>query len=368
MFASGANVAYAGSPETLKKDLQLARPDMLMSVPRIYERIYEGVRNKASTSTIKRAIFDWATDVGQQYARADEPGWWLRLKHWVADTLLFRKIRTAMGGNLSFCISGGGSLSADLAYLFEGMGVKVLEGYGLTESAPLVSVNPPQAPRIGTMGLPIVDVQTRLNKEPIPESEQQKVDGQLGELQIRGDNVTDGYYNKPDETDEAFTDDGWFCTGDIVEIDEDGYIKFRERLKQLLVLSTGKNIAPQPIEQHFSTSERVDQCMAIGDGEKFIALLVVPNFDNLRSWAGSEGIELPDKRSALCDHEQARQYIRDEIDRLNAKLGKNEQIREFELIPEEWTPENGLLTPSMKKKRRTIEQRYSDRVGRIYDQ
>lgn len=368
MFASGANVAYAENPDTLKEDLPRVKPNLITSVPRVYERLFAGIREQASESFIKKTIFNWATSVGEEYARADSPGLFLKMKHWLADKLLFQKILDAFGGDMEFCISGGGSLSAELGFLFQGMGLRILEGYGLTESAPLVSVNPPEAVKMGSLGIPIVDIELKLYSEPLTQDQIDGAEGEIGELLIKGDNVTSGYWEKPDATEEAFTEDGWFRTGDIVEIRDDDYLVFHERLKQLLVLSTGKNIAPGPIEDLFATSERVEQCMAVGDSEKFIAAIIVPNFEALEEWAEDEGIELPESPEAICENERVIEWIQEEVDRLNENLGKLESIKKFRLVPEEWTPENDLLTPSMKKKRRNILKRYRDKVDEIYEE
>lgn len=368
MFASGANVAYAENPDTLKEDLPIVQPNMITSVPRVYERLFDGIRKKASGSFIGSIIFDWATSVGEQYARADSPGPWLKFKHYLADKLLFGKILDAFGGEMEFCISGGGSLSPELGFLFEGMGLRILEGYGLTESAPLVSVNPPENIKMGTLGIPIVDIEIKLNDEPLSQDRIEAADGDVGELLIKGDNVTRGYWEKPEATKEAFTEDGWFRTGDIIELRDDGYLLFQDRLKQLIVLSTGKNIAPQPIEGLFATSKRVAQCLVIGDSEKFIAALMVPNFDAVEQWASEEGIELPDSRSEICEDERVNEWIQEEVERLNQQLGKLESIKKFRLVPHEWTPENDLLTPSMKMKRRNIVDEYQDKIDEIYEE
>lgn len=368
MFASGCNVAYAESPDTLKEDLPKVKPNLLTSVPRVYERIFNGIREQASESFIKKTIFNWATEVGRAYAKADSPGPILRFKHFLADKLLFGKILEAFGGEIEFCISGGGSLSAELGFLFSGMGLTITEGYGLTESAPLISVNPPEKIKIGTLGIPIVDLETKIDSSPLPQEQIDAAEGEIGELLVKGDNITRGYWEKPEATEEAFTDDGWFRTGDILERRDDGYFVFHERLKQLLVLSTGKNVAPQPIEGLFSTSERVDQCLVIGDGEKFIAALLVPNFEAVRKWAEQENIDLPDTRAEICEDPRVNDWIQEEVDRLNEQLGKVESIKKFRLVHHEWTPENDMLTPSMKMKRRNIKDEYQDKIDEIYSE
>jgi long-chain acyl-CoA synthetase len=190
--------------------------------------------------------------------------------------------------------------------------------------------------------------------------------GEVGELLVRGPNVTEGYWNLPDETAASFTDDGWFRTGDVVEIRPDDYIVFRERVKQLLVLSTGKNVAPGPLEDGFASSAVVEQCLVLGDGRKFVSALIVPKFDGLRSWAASEGIDLPEDPVAVCRNDHVRERIQAEVDEVNADFEPYEQIKQFRLVPEEFTEQNDLLTPTMKKKRRNILDRYGDDVEMIY--
>ena len=365
MFASGSCVAYAESPDTLQEDFQLVQPSTATSVPRVYEKIYDAIRSQAEESDLKKRIFEWATDVGVAYHEADDPGLALATKKRLADKLVFGKVKDALGGNIEMLTSGGGSLSPELCKLYHGMGLPIMEGYGLTETSPVVAVNPPEEPKIGTIGLPVVDQEVKLDESVVAE-EFRASDRDVGELLVRGPNVVSGYWNKPEKTSEAFTDDGWFRTGDIVEIGPDGYITFRERAKQILVLSTGKNVAPGPIEDAFAATEIVEQCMVVGDSEKFIGALIVPNFEALQKWADDEGIDLPDDPADICEDERVIERIQAEIDRTNPEFEHYEQIKQFRLVPEEFTEENNLLTPSMKKKRRTILDRYGDEVKSIY--
>ena len=383
MFSSGATVGYAEHPDTLTDDLNLIRPTTGASVPRVYERIFDTMREQAGESGLKRSIFDWALDVAREYQRAESPGALLRAKHSLADRLVYSTVKENIGGRMQFMVSGGGSLSEDLCRVFNGMGLTVIEGYGLTETAPVVCVNPPDDIRPGTMGVPLVGVDVYVDESKVAGKKFEDATGTVGELLVRGDNVTEGYWNKPDETARAFTtdvpdsaldetdpDDGetrWFRTGDIVEQTHDDYLVFRERLKQLLVLSTGKNVAPALIEDRFATNDRVDQVMVIGDGRKFVSALLVPNFDRLQRWAEQEGIDLPDDREALCEDEHVREWVQEAVDEVNDDLSKTESVKQFELSPYEWTAENDLLTPSMKKKRRNILDVYADRIEAMYD-
>lgn len=366
MFASGATVVYAESPETVAEDIKNVSPDGMTSVPRVYERIYDSMHEQARGSRIKERIFDWALGVAREHSRRSEYGVFHRLKHALADRLVYSTVHEELGGGVEGFISGGGSLSMELAELFDGMGLTIYEGYGLTEASPVVSVNPLEDPRPGKLGPPLVGVEVSLDSSQIDESQKRHSSGEIGELLVRGPNVTEGYWKDPHATAAAFTEDGWFRTGDIVELTEDGYLIFHDRRKQILVLSTGKNVAPEPIENAFATSDRIEQIMVIGDNEKFISALIVPNFEGIRRWASQKRIQLPDGREQLCNNDQIQQWIVEEVNEINQRFKPEERIKLFELVPEKWTPENDLLTPSLKKKRRNILQRYAERVEDIY--
>ncbi len=365
MFAAGATVAYAESPDTLQDDFQEVRPTTGTSVPRVYERIYDAIRSQAEENDTKRKIFEWATDVGVAYHETDSPGLGLRTKKVLADKLVFDKVKDGLGGNIEFLISGGGSLSADLCALYHGMGLPILEGYGLTETSPVISVNPPEEPKIGTIGPPVVDQEVKVDSSVVGDQFSDAA-GDVGELLVKGPNVTDGYWNMPEATEDAFTEDGWFRTGDIVEIRPDGYIAFRERAKELLVLSTGKNVAPGPIEDAFAASNIVEQCMVMGDGRKFVSALMVPNEAEVRARAKREGISLPDDLRELCRNDEVYEWIEAEIEEANEQFESYEQIKQFRVVPVEFTEDNDLLTPTMKKKRRNILDRFADDIEAIY--
>jgi len=363
-FASGATVAYAESPDTLREDFAAIRPTAGTSVPRVYEKIYGAIRAEASGSPLKERVFEWATGVGRAYHEAEDPGTWLRARHWIADRLVFATVREALGGEIEYLISGGGSLSPDLCRLYHGMGLPILEGYGLTETAPVISANPPEAPVVGTMGPPLIGVETRLDASVA--SIEPDSGGEVGELLVRGPNVAEGYWNRPGETEESFTPEGWFRTGDIVEIDPDGYLTFRERGKQILVLSTGKNVAPGPIEDAFAPTGLVEQCMVVGNERKFVGALIVPNVEAVRAWAEEVGIDLPEGKAAVCADERVHDRIADAVAAVNEEFEPHERIKQFRLVPEEFTAENGLLTPTLKKKRRDIQAAHADRIEEVY--
>jgi long-chain acyl-CoA synthetase len=361
MFGSGATVAYAESTDTVADDIQTVQPTTAASVPRVYERIYDSLRDEAP-----EAIFERAVPVAREWATTENPGLGLKLKYKIFDTLVYSNVREKMGGRIEFFVSGGGSLSKRLAQLFDGMGIPILEGYGLTETSPVVSVNPPEDSRAGTLGPPLANVDVRVDDSVVSEDRREEADGEIGELHVQGPNVTEGYWERPGATEEAFTEDGWFRTGDIIELTDDGYLVYHDRLKQLIVLDTGKNIAPQPIEDEFATSERIEQAMVIGDNQKFIAALFVPNLEHLEKWADKEGIELPEDPEAICAHEDVRAYIEAEVEAVNKTLSKSEKIKEFRLVPVEWTADNDLLTPSMKIKRRNVIDEFEAQVHDIY--
>ncbi len=370
LFAGGTCIAYAESPDTLQEDFSTVGPTTATSVPRVYEKIYDAIREEASGSSASERIFEWATDVGVEYHETESPGPILRAKQAVADKLVFSSVREALGGNIEILISGGGSLSPELCRLYHAMGLPIFEGYGLTETAPIVSTNPPEEPKIGTIGPTLYNVDVKVD-ETVADQEAFTDDaGEVGELLVNGPNVTQGYWNKPGATEGAFVedDDGerWLRTGDIVHLRPDGYLEFRDRVKQIIVLSTGKNVAPGPLEDAFAASEVVEQAMVVGDGEKFIGALLVPNTNHVREWADEEGIDLPDDPEAMCDDERVRAHIQEEVDRVNEDFEKHETIKQFELVPQEFTEENDMLTPTMKKKRRVILERFEDRVDRIY--
>ncbi|MFC6786638.1 AMP-dependent synthetase/ligase [Halobaculum halobium] len=366
MYATGATVAYAESSDTLREDFGLVRPSTATSVPRVYEKLYAAIREQASESSVKERIFNWATGVGRAYHRADDPGLGLRTRYGLADRLVFSTVKEALGGNIEFFISGGGSLSADLCELYHGMGVPILEGYGLTETAPVVAVNPPEEPKVGTIGPPVYDVDVRVD-EGVGAVDADG--GDVGELLVRGPNVFRGYRNLPEQTEEAFTEiDGerWFRTGDVVEIREDDYIAFRERAKQLMKLSTGKYVPPGAIEDSFAASEYVEQAMVIGDSKKFVSALIVLNLAGVREWGDAQGYDLPADDDALCRDDRVRDLIQTEVDRVNGEFEAHETIKQFRIVAEEFTEENDLLTPTMKKKRRNILERYADDIGSMY--
>ena len=365
MLGSGATVGYAESPDTISEDIEKLQPRVGISVPRVYERIFESMREEAGSGLSKR-IFEWSLGVAEQFQRTDDPGSILRAKHRLSDRLVYSSVKESLGGNLDFMVSGGGSLSPELCRVFNGMGLTIIEGYGLTETSPVISVNPPEDIRPGTMGYPVVGVEIELDESRVATGEFDDTEGTVGELLVRGDNVSEGYWERPEETRRAFSEDGWFRTGDIVEQTEDGFLKFRERLKQVLVLSTGKNVAPGPIEDRFATNERIQQVLVVGNQRKFVSALVVPNFERIRQWGKETGESLPEDREELVEDKRVREWVGQAVDEVNEGLGPVESVKDFAIVPDEWTPENDLRTPSMKKRRHNIIEAYSDRIAQMY--
>ncbi|WP_136715625.1 AMP-dependent synthetase/ligase [Halorientalis salina] len=368
MFASGATVGYAESPDTVSEDIKKIEPYGAASVPRVYERIFDQMRDQASGSDLKERIFEWAVDIAREYGKTNDPSLTLKLKHGVANQLVYKQVKQQLGGNTEYLLSGGGSLDKRLSELFKGMGIPIYEGYGLTEASPVVSAAAPEDMRPGTLGTPVPDVETKIDDSMVSQDQFEEAKGDVGELHIKGPNVTEGYWEMPEKTEEAFTPDGWFKTGDIVEQRDDGYLVYHDRLKNLLVLSTGKNVAPEPIESEFSTSSRIEQIMVMGDNEKFVSALIVPNFNAIRRWAENRNISLPGTKEEVCENDQVHEWVEEDVELVNRNLEKHETIKRFELVHMEWTPENDMLTPSLKKKRRNITDEFAEKVERIYDE
>ncbi len=373
-IAAGATIAYAESPETLAEDFQLVSPTCSTAVPRLYERLFESFEQEASGSPVSERLFKWAVDVAERFHRTESPGRRLRVAHAVADRLVYSSIRSVLGGEIELFISGGDSLSADLCATFHGMGLPIFEGYGLTETAPVVSVNPPENPRVGTIGPPLSNVETRVETtvdldaadfDPATESTE------IGELLVDGPSVTDGYWNRPESTEAAFVssddDRGWFRTGDLVERGPDGYLSFRGRRKQLVVLSTGHNVVPGPIEEAVCESPLVDQCLLVGDGRPAVGALVVPDFEAVRQWADREGVDLPTDLARIVDDERVRSHIEAAVGAATDGVEPHERIERVALLSEPFSVDNGLLTPTLKKKRRAIAEQYADRIDHLYD-
>jgi len=347
---------YFGSLETLGENLREVQPTVLVGVPRIYEKILARVEDRAAAKgTLNAALVHWAIDIGKHWARliADHGSvpLWLSMKHRLADLLIFEKLRKAMGGHIRILVSGGASLSTDVALAFLGAGLPIVQGYGLTETSPVITAGQLNDNRIGTAGKPIRNVEVRIAPD--------------GEIETRGPHVMRGYWNKPEETRAVFTEDGWFKTGDIGSLDGDGYLTITDRKKELLKTSGGKYIAPQPIEQLIKSSRFVNQVVVIGNGRKFPAALIVPDWEQLESYAELKGLELK-TRAEFCRHLRIIDLFERQIAARTQNLAQFEKIKRIALLDHELTVEGGELTPTLKVKRRVIDEKYRDVIDRIY--
>ena len=318
----GMAVHYAESIEKVPENLQEVKPTIFIGVPRIFEKVYERARIAAAQSNqIRERIFDWAIDVAKEYASTMESGspvsMSLSAKHGVADKIVYQKFRDFFGGNLRFCITGGAALADEIYLIFTGAGIGIMQGYGLTETSPVISSNNPENMRVGTVGRPIRDVEVRIAAD--------------GEIETRGPGVMLGYYHKEEATKRAFTDDGWFRTGDIGEIDPDGYLKITDRKKELFKTSGGKYIAPSPIEQMIKASRFISQVVLVGNERKFPSALIVPNFEMLESYARLKGIELGSP-SEYCSNEQILDLIERQVAKQTEKLSQYEKVKKIALL------------------------------------
>ena len=353
---NGMAVYYAESIDKAADNLREVAPTIFVGVPRIFEKVYARAKVKAAReSHTKEMIFDWAIDVGKEYALLVEKKQivprLLAVKHSIADRIVFSKLREFFGGKLRFCITGGAALSDEIYLIFTGAGISILQGYGLTETSPVVTSNTPMHTRLGTVGKPIRNVEIRIAED--------------GEIEVSGPNVMLGYYNKPEATKKIFTEDGWFKTGDIGTIDEDGFLKITDRKKELFKTSGGKYIAPSPIEQLILGSRFVSQVVLVGNGRKFPAALIVPNFEQLESYARHKNLEMQ-THVEFCRNPRIIDLIERQIAELSKNLSRYEKVKKFALLENELTVEGGELTPTLKVKRRVVSEKYRDIIEKIY--
>jgi len=351
----GATVAYAESVDTVGENLMEVRPTIVVSVPRLFEKIYARVMdNVLSSPPLRQKIFYWAVKVGKDYGERilkKEPiPIFLKLKRKIADKLVYSKIRERTGGRIRFFVSGGAPLSKEIAEFFFALGIKILEGYGLTETSPVVSVNTEERLKFGSVGPLLPGVEVKIAED--------------GEILVRGPNVMMGYYKNEEETKEVIKD-GWFHTGDIGRLDEDGFLYITDRKKELLVTSGGKNIAPQPIENMIKTSPYVNQVVCIGDRRKFVSALIVPNWEKLEEHAKSSGISYK-TRIELTKNKDILDFMLQEVQKVTPGLAPFEQVKKIALLANEFTIEAGEITPTLKVKRRVIDQKYKDIIDELY--
>lgn len=353
---NGMGVFYAESIDKVADNLTEVRPTIFVGVPRVFEKVYAKAKLKsAQAGGLKEKIFDWAIEIAKEYAKLVEAKkdipTFLAIKHAVADKLVFAKMREFFGGRLRSCITGGAALSDEIFLIFNGAGISIMQGYGLTETSPVITSNNPLNKKLGSVGKPIRNTEIRIASD--------------GEIEVSGAGVMLGYYKKDEETRKAFTDDGFFKTGDIGEIDADGFLKITDRKKELFKTSGGKYIAPSPIEQMIKTSRFVSQVVLVGNDRKFAAALIVPDFEQLESFARQENLSLKSPRE-FVENENVLRLFEKEIEKHCAKLSNYEKVKKVALLEDELTVEGGELTPTLKIKRRVVDEKYKDVINKIY--
>ncbi|HUP52059.1 MAG TPA: long-chain fatty acid--CoA ligase [Longimicrobiales bacterium] len=353
-FWVGCTIGYVRSMDTLVADMKVIRPTVVVSVPRIYEKIYNGVMQARG---LKKALIDWAVGVADRVAdlrlAGRRPAGLLALRYRVADRLVFSKVKKAVGGRLRFFVSGGGPLAPVLNRFFYSIGMTILEGYGLTETSPVTNVNTLEHFRIGTVGKPVPSTEIKIAED--------------GEILVRGPQVMKGYYNRPDATAEVIDAEGWFATGDIGELDGDGFLTITDRKKDIIVTAGGKNVAPQPIENRLKTHPLVEQVVMIGDRRKFVSLLVVPAFDELEEWARQNSVSWESRDELVKDPRVVKHVEREVLGSLD-DLASFERPKRIALLSDDLTVENGFLTPSLKVKRRVVHERLGSVIDALYEE
>lgn len=352
LMCHGSRLAYCPRFDLLPEAMQAVQPTIFIAVPRVYEKIRHAVEGKSATSALRKRLLGWALAVGKRHRAEILVGQTPTSGSWrIANRIVFSKIRSAFGGRVKIFSSGGAPLGMDTAGWFADAGIRIFEGYGLTETSPVIAVNYPHAHKIGSVGRPLPNVDSRFAPD--------------GELEVHGPAVFPGYWNKDKETKEAFTDDGWFRTGDIGRVDDDGFLFITDRKKELLKTSGGKLIAPQPIENKLKAHSFVAQAALVGDKHKFASVLISPNFPLLETWAKEQGLASAD-RVALVRDPLVMQMYQGIVDKVNSQLANFESIKRVCIVSEEWTVEQGELTPSMKLKRRVIEMKYATQIRSFY--
>ncbi len=351
MLYHGVTIAYCPFIEDLPRAMRQVRPTVMVTVPRVLEKIQKQVQLQTKAG-LKHAIYKWALRVGRwnrrDVLRGKRPG---SLPWRLADKLVYSKVRKALGGRVGVFISGGAPLGRDLAAWYADIGMRIFEGYGLTETSPVIAVNKPHAHKLGTVGRPLGNLEVRIAED--------------GEILVRGPSVFVGYWKLPRETAAAVDADGWFHTGDVGNIDADGFLSVTDRKKDLLKTSGGKFIAPQPIEQKLKTNLYVAEAIVLGDKRKFPSAVIAPNFRELESWAAEKGIPYGNREELIKD-ERVRALYESVVAEANASLARFEKLKKFLLVADEFSIADGSLTPTMKLKRRVVEERYRREIQRLY--
>ncbi len=350
----GVSTYFAESIEKVSDNLKEAQPFVITAVPRLLEKVYDKIIAKGTELTgIKRKLFFWAVDVGLAYEPYGANGAWYGFKLAIARKLIFSKWKAGLGGNLGLMVSGSAAIQPRLARVFAAAEIPVMEGYGLTETSPVIAVNDERNNgfKIGTVGRPLNGVEVKIAED--------------GEILCKGPNVMMGYLNDPEKTAEVITD-GYFHTGDIGIIDDEGFLKITDRKKEMFKTSGGKYIAPQLIENAMKQSRFIEQIMVIGDGEKMPAAFIQPDFDFVKQWASRKGISLNSKED-IANSKEVHDRIQEEVDGINKKFGHWEQIKKFEITPEIWSVDGGEMTPTLKLKRKAVKEKYQKLYDKIYD-
>ncbi len=352
----GLTTAFAESIDALPDNMQEVRPMFMFSVPRVYEKMYARITSMAASgSSTKQAIFNWSVQVGRQVSALQQRGQpipaGLRMKHKVAHKLVFSKLHARVGGRLRYFVSGGAPLAQEIAEFFHAAGILILEGYGLTETCPVLTGNMPDSYKFGTVGKAFDGIEMRIADD--------------GEILARGPNIAQGYYKRPEDTAEVFGEDGWFATGDIGEIDADGFLRITDRKKDLIVTAGGKNVAPQNIENLLKTDRYISQVMVHGDKQKYLTAIVTLDPDEITAYAQEQGLENIEM-AALAAHPTIVKLLDERVDAVNQRLASFESIKKFAIVPEDFTQEGGELTPTLKVKRKVVSEKYAAELERLY--
>ena len=354
LFWQGCVIAYAHSIQTVADDIKIVRPTLVVSVPRLYEKIYNRLTDAHG---IRGLLVRWAMSVGGRWADARfagrEPSGLLAWQYGLADKLVFSKVRAAVGGRLRFFVSGGAPLTPAIARFFYYAGLPILEGYGLTETSPVTNVNTLSELKVGTVGKPVASTEIRLADD--------------GEILVRGPQVMKGYFNQPEATAQVIDPEGWFHTGDIGEIDDEGFLKITDRKKDIIVTAGGKNIAPQPIENRLKTNPFVEQVVMIGDRRSFPVMLIVPDFGVLGKWCKSQGILATDPRS-LVHEQRVQEHMFAQVEEHLSELASFERPKKIGLLYEEFSLEQGTMTPKQSIRRKPVEELYRSLIDGFYEE
>ncbi|WP_224490980.1 AMP-dependent synthetase/ligase [Robertkochia flava] len=351
----GISIYFAESIEKISDNLKEVKPEVMTVVPRLLEKVYDKIYAKGAELTgVKKKLFFWAIELGKKFEPYNANGAWYEFQLNIARKLIFSKWQEGLGGNLKILVSGSAALQPTLARVFGAAGMPVMEGYGLTETSPVIAVNDQnnRGWKIGTVGRVMPGIEVKIAED--------------GEILCKGPNVMMGYFKDKERTAEVMTGD-YFHTGDIGEIDSDGFLKITDRKKEMFKTSGGKYVAPQLIENDMKQSRFIEQIMVVGEGEKMPAALIQPNFDFVREWARRHQVQLNGDNNSLVTNQKVIDRIQEEIDMYNERFGKWERIKKFELTPDTWSIDEGHLTPTMKLKRKVIKEKYMDLYNKIYD-